>query len=107
MTAKQLKLAAEHGTSLEFKSAAIRAINAGMITIKEAMDGIEKYQKEWEEAGTESKDVIVVLNARNEPKYVFMSNEDKDIGLRDAGIDSNMFKRLGFRTVTGKVTFSI
>jgi hypothetical protein len=85
----------------------MKAVEGFMSTFEEASAAIQKYQKEWDEAGTESREVLIILDSQNEPRYVFASNEDREVGLHNAGITSNdMFKRLGLRTVIGKVTYA-
>jgi hypothetical protein len=49
-TAKQKILAEKHGTPAEFSEAVYRAV-PGCISMDEARSSIEKYNKEWAEAG--------------------------------------------------------
>jgi hypothetical protein len=50
MTAKQRKLAKEHGNPAEFASACYKAVPA-FISMDEAAAAIRKYNAEWEAAG--------------------------------------------------------
>lgn len=51
MTRKQKLLALKHGTPEQFEKAVMVACNNGTITNQEAMEGIDKYKREWEQAG--------------------------------------------------------
>jgi hypothetical protein len=49
-TEKQKKLTKKHGTPAEFAQATYAAV-PGFISMDEAREGIEKYNREWAEAG--------------------------------------------------------
>jgi hypothetical protein len=49
LTDKQKELKVKHGTPEQFEAAVWRAL--GEISVKEAIDGIHKYEREWAEAG--------------------------------------------------------
>ena len=51
MTEKQKQLKEAHGTPAQFAEAANRAADQLMITTAECEAGIERYLREWEEAG--------------------------------------------------------
>lgn len=53
MTEKQKILAEKHGTPTEFESAVWMAYDTLYITGDEAVAAINKYKREWEEAGNE------------------------------------------------------
>lgn len=49
----QEKLKAAHGTPEEFAAACNAAADQCMITTSECEAGVEKYRREWQEAGKE------------------------------------------------------
>lgn len=51
-------------------------------------------------------DCLVVLDEKGKPKFVFLTNEDRDCGLHNAGIEPEDYKARGWTTVVGSVSFA-
>lgn len=51
MTSEQKKLANKHGTPAKFEKAVWKSYDNLEISYQEAIEGIEKYNKEWKLAG--------------------------------------------------------
>ena len=50
-------------------------------------------------------DCLIVLNKFGEVMAAYGSNEERDVGLHNMGIDPELYEKLGWKAVVGKVVF--
>ena len=55
---------------------------------------------------SDSTRCLVVLDANNNVRALFISNEERDCGLHNMGISPEKYKELGWKAVVGEVRYN-